>query len=53
MLYRLCSITLILLTFFGCRSDEETYHSNLDSVAEDYVKLVLAIGEYDQDFIDA
>ena len=53
MYHRLCVLVLVTILFSGCRQGEETYKSNLDIVAEHYVKLVLAIGQYDEDFVDA
>jgi hypothetical protein len=42
-----------IFLFSGCKMQEKTYHANLNDVADEYVKLTLAIGEYDPDFIDA
>jgi hypothetical protein len=44
---------VFLLTLPGCKTQEKSYHASLDTVADEYVKLALAIGQYDPDFIDA
>lgn len=52
------SIPLFILFFillFACdqKKEEETSEITLDQIAENYVKLSLEIGLYDQDYIDA
>ena len=42
-----------IFLFSGCKMQEKTYHANLNDVADEYVKLTLAIGQYDPDFIEA
>ena len=37
----------------ACKTQEKTYHANLNDVADEYVKLTLAIGQYNSDFIDS
>ncbi len=45
---------LFLLLLVGCTlSVKETPQNTLDQIATEYVKLALAIGEYDEAFIDA
>ena len=48
-------LTLFFFTFFAfsCSSGSQSTEPTLDSVAEEYVKLVLVIGDYDKDFVDA
>ncbi len=45
----LASITLIL----SCSEDNEDSASSLNTLAQDYVRLGLFIGQYDADFVDA
>ncbi len=52
------SIFLTLLFFVSCSEKKEPIiYSDLElkmnTIAEDYVKLVLSIGQYDSDFVDA
>lgn len=52
-------LTLIaILTFISCNEKKETIipsdlELKMNMIAEDYVKLVLNIGQYDADFVDA
>jgi hypothetical protein len=43
---------LFVLIMFACKEAEKEKIS-LDKIAEDYVKVVLRIGQYDADFVDA
>ena len=45
--------TLLSLCAVGCKMPDKTYHASLSDVADEYVKLALAIGQYDADFVDA
>lgn len=50
------NIFLILTLFIislSCSEKRESYKSQFNSVAEHYVKLVLALGKYDADYVDA
>ncbi|NQZ78472.1 MAG: hypothetical protein HRT61_20530 [Ekhidna sp.] len=44
---------LIFLAIFSCAKKEEEKLVTMDSIAEDYVRLTLNIGQYDSDFVDA
>ena len=44
---------LVVIIAVSCKSPEKTYHANLSNVADEYVKLALTIGQYDEDFVDA
>lgn len=49
---------LIVTTFFSCNQNKEKIaptdlELKMNMIAEDYVKLVLNIGQYDPDFVDA
>jgi hypothetical protein len=47
-------ISLIITVFLiSCSKSHETGNNILDNIAEHYVKLVLATGEYDEDYVDA
>lgn len=55
---KIISILLLVIIIFSCSERKESiYQSDLElkmnSIAEDYVKLVLNIGQYDPDFVDA
>lgn len=55
---KIISILLLLIIIVSCSERKESiYQSDLElkmnSIAEDYVKLVLNIGQYDPDFVDA
>ena len=43
----------LLIFFSGCKTQEKAYHASLSTVADEYVKLALSVGQYDPDFIDA
>lgn len=45
----LCTFTLLI--FFSCTEPEQS--TTMDSIAEDYVRLMLEIGQHDSDFVDA
>ncbi|WP_425392772.1 hypothetical protein [Ekhidna sp.] len=46
--------TILLLIFIACTPTEQTSDQpTLDDIAEQYVKLMLEIGQYDSDFVDA
>ena len=47
------SIGVLLIIAVSCKMPEKAYNANLSSVANDYVKLALSIGQYDEDFVDA
>ncbi|MEP5103698.1 MAG: hypothetical protein ABJQ84_03725 [Ekhidna sp.] len=47
----ICLWALPLLIFFSCSETEES--PSMDSIAEDYVRLMLEIGQHDSDFVDA
>jgi len=51
-------ILAIIITFISCSERKETaiqsdLELKMNTIAEDYVKLVLNIGQYDADFVDA
>jgi len=48
----LSGICLALL-LFSCKEKSESNTQNIDSLATDYVRLALVIGQYDEPFIDA
>ncbi len=55
---KLFSIVLIGMLFIYCTEKKETIiptdvELKMNTIAEDYVKLVLNIGQYDTDFVDA
>lgn len=55
---KLISILLIVFIFVSCSEKKESVIQSdlelkMNSIAEDYVKLVLNIGQYDADFVDA
>ncbi len=50
---RLSIAAFILVAIIGCKSPERTQKKSLDDIANQYVKLVLEIGQYDKDFVDA
>ena len=55
---KLFSIVLIGMLFISCTEKKETIiptdlELKMNTIAEDYVKLVLNIGQYDADFVDA
>jgi len=55
---KLFSIVLIGMLFISCTEKKETIiptdvELKMNTIAEDYVKLVLNIGQYDTDFVDA
>ncbi len=55
---KLISILLIVFIFVSCSEKKESVIQSdlelkMNSIAEDYVKLVLNIGQYDVDFVDA
>jgi len=44
---------LFLIGINACKTPEKTHLKNLDEIADQYVKLALEIGQYDDDFVDA
>jgi hypothetical protein len=44
---------ITICQFISCAPKPEVEIVSLDTIAEDYVKMALVIGEYDNDFIDA
>lgn len=55
---KIISILAIIITFISCSERKETaiqsdLELKMNTIAEDYVKLVLNIGQYDADFVDA
>jgi hypothetical protein len=44
---------LLAISLFGCAAEESAAPMTLDSRAEAYVHLVLALGEHDADYVDA
>lgn len=55
---KLFSIILVGVIFISCTEKKETIiptdvELKMNTIAEDYVKLVLNIGQYDADFVDA
>ena len=55
---KIISILAIIIIFTSCSERKETVIQSdlelkMNSIAEDYVKLVLNIGQYDADFVDA
>lgn len=57
-MHKILFMLLIVTTLFSCNQNKEkTVPSDLElkmnMIAEDYVKLVLNIGQYDPDFVDA
>ncbi len=44
---------LILLLLVSCNNTQEVNISQVNSIAEHYVKLVLALGKFDADYVDA
>lgn len=55
---KLISILAIIFIFVSCSEKKESVIQSdlelkMNSIAEDYVKLVLNIGQYDADFVDA
>ena len=53
LLYSLSISFLLLACTCACTSSKNTKEENLNTLAEKYVKLVLRIGQYDGDFVDA
>jgi hypothetical protein len=55
MLKRYFTIAIPALLAVACGKPEKAaiHHSRLDSIAREYVKLGLSIGQYDGDFVDA
>ena len=47
-------INLLLICFIiSCQPQEKSEPATMDSIAEEYVRLMLDIGQYDADFVDA
>ena len=45
---------ILLISMFSCGSDQQVKENQeMDLIAEQYVKLVLTIGLYDADYVDA
>ena len=44
---------LIVLTAAGASPQKKDYKTSMNNIAEQYVKLVLAIGQHDADYVDA
>ena len=49
----LATAAAICCVFASCETGHEERPSELDAVAEAYVRLVLAIGRHDEDYVDA
>lgn len=49
---RAISVALLSLSFAGCQS-VEPQGDPMDEIAESFVKLVLAVGQHDADYVDA
>lgn len=45
------AILLLMICLTSCKTDSKTI--SMDTIAEKYVRLVLEIGQYDSDFVDA
>lgn len=43
----------VLAASCGKRENTSTHHNSLDSIAREYVRLGLSVGQYDGDFVDA
>ncbi len=53
-LFRVCFVLVFSLTAFSCSAVEQSSGSQqMNGIAEYYVKLVLEIGLYDSDYVDA
>lgn len=57
-MYKILLMSLIAMTLFACNQNKEKriptdLELKMNMIAEDYVKLVLNIGQYDADFVDA
>lgn len=57
-MYKIVFMLLIVTTLFSCNQNKEKIvptdlELKMNMIAEDYVKLVLNIGQYDPDFVDA
>ena len=44
---------LLGLLLFSCKEKSESHSQNIDSLATEYVRLALVIGQYDEPFVDA
>lgn len=47
------TVMLIVLAATGAFSQKKDYKTSMNNIAEQYVKLVLAIGQHDADYVDA
>ncbi len=45
-------VTLCMM-ILSCSTEEKTGRPDIDTIAKDYVKLVLEVGQHDSDFVDA
>ncbi|MFC2131515.1 hypothetical protein ACFLSQ_08775 [Bacteroidota bacterium] len=52
-LWLIINIILLNLILLSCNNETETADQSVNSIAEHYVKLVLATGKYDKDYVDA
>jgi len=50
---RLAALAVLVASALGCASQHRPAAAGLDAVAERYVRLVLAMGRHDKDYVDA
>ncbi len=50
---KLTSAIIFLIAFIGCKTPDRTQYNTLDDIGNQYLKLALAIGQFDDDLIDA
>lgn len=46
-------LSILGLSIFGLTIAQEDYNADLNRIAEDYVRLVLRVGQYDSTYVDA
>ena len=46
-------IPMVCVALFACSQNEQDMPRTIDDIAEDYVKLVLEVGQHNDDFVDA
>jgi hypothetical protein len=52
-LYRAGCVTLVCVTLVTCGRSPQPAQPSMNSTAEQYVRLVLAVGQHDPDYVDA
>ena len=50
---RIVIASILAVLLISCTKPQESSKSQVNSIAEHYVKLVLALGKYDVDYVDA